>query len=71
MLFRSTSDEMLLLGLEKGSEKLPFFSGCHVYPVFPGEGARSGAITLPESMVALDHGRQWAVLARSGMLGLG
>ena len=35
-----TSDEMLLLGLEKDSEKLPFFSGCHVYPLFPGESAR-------------------------------
>ncbi|KAK9856443.1 hypothetical protein WJX84_002513 [Apatococcus fuscideae] len=34
-----TSDEMLLLGLEDGSEKLPFFSGCHVYPIFPGESA--------------------------------
>lgn len=35
-----TSDEMLLLGLEEDSEKLPFFSGCHVYPLFPGESAR-------------------------------
>ena len=35
-----TSDEMLLLGLEQDSEKLPFFSGCHVYPLFPGESAR-------------------------------
>ncbi|KAK9825984.1 hypothetical protein WJX74_003239 [Apatococcus lobatus] len=34
-----TSDEMLLLGLENDSEKLPFFSGCHVYPLFPGESA--------------------------------
>ncbi len=41
-----TSDEMLVLGLEKDSEKLPFFSGCHVYPIFPGEGARYGSLSL-------------------------
>ena len=33
-------DEMLVMGLEEGSETMPFFAGCHVYPIFPGAAAK-------------------------------
>lgn len=39
---------MLLLGLEQDSEKLPFYSGCHVYPLFPGESARYSLLILSQ-----------------------
>ena len=35
-----TPDEMLVMGLEDGSEKMPFFSGCSVYPIFPGAASK-------------------------------
>ncbi len=35
-----TADEMLLLSLEEGADQLPFFAGSHVYPVYPGPGAK-------------------------------
>ncbi|KAK9806904.1 hypothetical protein WJX72_006985 [[Myrmecia] bisecta] len=35
-----STDEMLLMSLDEGSEKLPFFAGTHVYPIFPGDAAR-------------------------------
>ena len=35
-----TPDEMLVLGLEEGSEQMPFFSGCNVYPIFPGAASK-------------------------------
>lgn len=35
-----TPDEMLVLGLEEGSDQMPFFSGCNVYPIFPGAASK-------------------------------
>lgn len=35
-----TPDEMLVMGLEEGSEQMPFFSGCSVYPIFPGAASK-------------------------------
>ncbi|KAA6416561.1 MAG: patatin-like phospholipase [Trebouxia sp. A1-2] len=35
-----TPDEMLVLGLEEGSHQMPFFSGCNVYPIFPGAASK-------------------------------
>lgn len=35
-----TPDEMLVMALEDNSEKMPFFSGCSVYPIFPGAASK-------------------------------
>lgn len=35
-----TPDEMLVMALEEGSERMPFFSGCSVYPIFPGAASK-------------------------------
>lgn len=35
-----TPEEMLVLALEEGSETMPFFSGCCVYPIFPGAASK-------------------------------
>ena len=35
-----TPEEMLVLALEEGSETMPFFAGCSVYPIFPGAAAK-------------------------------
>ncbi|DBB06018.1 TPA: hypothetical protein ACH3X3_009994 [Trebouxia sp. C0006] len=35
-----TPDEMLVLGLEEGSDQMPFFFGCNVYPIFPGPASK-------------------------------
>lgn len=32
--------DMLVLALEENGSELPCFSGCHVYPVFPGEASK-------------------------------
>lgn len=32
--------DMLVLALEENGSELPYFSGCHVYPVFPGEASK-------------------------------
>lgn len=32
--------EMLVLALEEGASELPWFNGCHVYPVFPGAASK-------------------------------
>ena len=35
-----TPEEMLVLALEEGSEDMPFFGGCSVYPIFPGAASK-------------------------------
>ena len=35
-----TPEEMLVMALEEGSETMPFFSGCSVYPIFPGAASK-------------------------------
>lgn len=41
-----TPDEMLVMALEEGSERMPFFSGCSVYPIFPGAASKFAPVCI-------------------------